>query len=87
MYFNVSPNRGKPDMTPEPMPTLVYPTACIPPPLPPTPPATLAECAEWRAQIQVLREELVFAEDVTERKQILQAIGDLRGKMQRGRCQ
>jgi Astacin (Peptidase family M12A) len=83
MYYNVSPNRGKPIMTPDPLPRLVFPAACTPPPIPP---ATQAQCESWRAEIEAIMNNLDDAESVNERKKMLQAAGQIRRTMQSRGC-
>lgn len=83
MYYNVSPNRGKPAMTPDPLPRLVFPPECTPPPIPP---ATQAQCEKWRAQIKEIMSEVNSAQSVNERKELLKAAGQLRRTMESRGC-
>jgi hypothetical protein len=83
MYYNVSPNRGKPAMTPDPLPKLAFPKACTPPPIPP---ATPAQCAQWRAELEEIMNDLRPARDVNERKEMLKAAGQLRRTIQARHC-
>jgi hypothetical protein len=83
MYYNVSPNRGKPIMTPDPLPRLVFPPECTPPPIPP---ATQAQCKEWQAQLNEIMSEVDSAQSVNERKELLKAAGQLRRTMQSRGC-
>ena len=85
MYSSISPNRGKPAMTPQPLPALIHPPFCTPTPIIVTP-ASQAQCNTWRTQISNLEENSDETLDINERKKMFKRIGEIEKLLQTRGC-
>lgn len=85
MYYDIDPNRGKPNFPAMALPSLNFDPICTH--LPPTP-ATSAQCAAWSQQLLHLEKarDASFEEDIFEWKRYGALIAALRRKMSAGGC-